>query len=117
MKNIYNILERDIIFFDTESTGLSIKDDRIVEICAIKYRKDKTKVTYQKYFNPNREVSPGAFEKHKLTNEFLSTYSTFEESAQELFGFFNGCDLGGYNCMNFDILILFEEFARCKKTL
>ena len=43
MKNIYNIIERDTIWFDIETTGIDIKTDRIVEICAIKYKKDKSK--------------------------------------------------------------------------
>lgn len=117
MKTIYNIIEKDTIFFDLETTGLSIKEDRIVELCAVKYRKDKTKVSIHKYFNPNREVSKEAEEIHGLTNEFLSTYDSFDSSSTELFEFFSGCDLGGYNCMTFDIPMLFEEFARCNKQL
>lgn len=117
MKNIYNIIEKDTIFFDVETTGVDLKNDRIVEICAIKYRKDKTKETIQKYFNPKCDVSERAFEIHGLSNEFLSEHSTFEEYSDELFKFFDGCDLGGYNCIRFDIPILFEEFSRCGKYL
>lgn len=117
MKSIYNIIEKDTIFFDIETTGLSIKEDRIVEICAIKYRKDKTKVSISKYFNPMRPVSLDAEKIHGLSNEFLKDYPTFDECSGELFEFFNGCDLGGYNCLNFDIQILFEEFARNNKQL
>lgn len=117
MKTIYNIIERDTIFFDLESSGLSIKDDRIVELCAIKYRKDKTKVTIHKYFNPSKEVSKEAEAIHGLSNDFLNSYESFSSSADELFEFFKDCDLGGYNCIVFDIPMLFEEFARCNKQL
>ncbi len=117
MESIYDIIERDTIFFDLETTGVDLKNDRIVEICAIKYRKDKTKETIQKYFNPNYPVSERALEIHGLSNDILSKYSTFEEYSEELFKFFDGCDIGGYNCIRFDIPILFEEFSRYKKYL
>jgi len=116
MISIYNKLERDIIFFDLETTGVDIKRDRIVEISAIKYRTDKSKITYQKYFNPGVEIHQSAIEVHGLTEEFLSQFGPFKDSADELYEFFDGCDLGGYNCVNFDIPLLFEEFSRCDKS-
>jgi DNA polymerase-3 subunit epsilon len=117
MKNIYNIIERDTIWFDIETTGIDIKTDRIVEICAIKYKKDKSKEILHRYINPQKEVHPKALEIHGHSNEFLKDYPTFEEVADQLYNFFNGCDLGGYNCIGFDIPILFEELSRSKKYL
>lgn len=116
MISIYNKLERDIIFFDVETTGVDVKRDRIVEISAVKYRTDKTKITYQKYFKPNVTMCQSAIDVHGLTEEFLSEFKPFRDSADELYQFFDGCDLGGYNCINFDIPILFEEFSRCGKS-
>lgn len=115
MISIYDKLERDIIFFDIETTGTDIKKDRIVEISAVKYTMNKSKISYQKYFDPTVDVHPSAFDVHGLSNEFLSKFQRFEDSCDELFDFFKGCDLGGYNCINFDIPILFEEFSRCNK--
>lgn len=115
--DIYDKIKNPIVWFDLETTGLDIKNDRIIEICAIKYRPDRTKITIHKYFNPNRQNHPMALEAHGLTNEFLLNYPTFEESVDELYDFFQGCDLGGYNCIHFDIPILYEEFSRCKKYL
>jgi len=117
MKNIYNLIERDTIFFDIETTGTDIKSDRIVEICAIKYKKDKSKEVLQRYINPQKPNHTKAFEVHGLSDEFLSEYPTFEEVSEQIYSFFNGCDLGGYNCINFDIPILFEELSRTKKYL
>jgi DNA polymerase-3 subunit epsilon len=37
---------------------------------------------------------------------------TFQQVAKSLFGFIKGCDLAGYNHLNFDMPILIEEFAR-----
>ena len=49
MISIYDKLERDIIFFDIETTVTDIKKDRIVEISAVKYTMNKSKISYQKY--------------------------------------------------------------------
>ena len=113
MVSIYDKLERDIVFFDVETTGVDIKRDRIIEISAVKYTKDKTKLTYQKYFNPEIPISQSAIDVHGLTNEFLSQFKPFKNSCDELYEWFKDCDLGGYNCIAFDIPILFEEFSRC----
>lgn len=117
MSILYEKIDKPIVFFDIETTGIDIKNDRIIEICAIKYRPDRTKLTLHKYFNPGRESQPMALEAHGLTTEFLSKYNSFEESAEELFEFFKDSDLGGYNCISFDIPLLYEEFARCGKYL
>lgn len=117
MSILYDKIDKPIVFFDIETTGIDIKNDRIIEICAIKYRPDRTKLTLHKYFNPGRESQPMALEAHGLTTEFLSKYNSFEESAEELFEFFKDSDLGGYNCISFDIPLLYEEFARCGKYL
>ena len=117
MSILYEKIDKPIVFFDIETTGIDIKNDRIIEICAIKYRPDRTKLTLHKYFNPGRESQPMALEAHGLTTEFLTKYNSFEESAEELFEFFKDSDLGGYNCISFDIPLLYEEFARCGKYL
>lgn len=117
MKTIYEILERDLIFFDLETSGTDLKKDRIIEICAIKYKKNRGKEVMHRYINPLVDIDPKATEIHKLTNEELSQYPTLGEVVDEIVSFFDGCDLGGYNCINFDIPFLFEEISRHNKFL
>lgn len=117
MKTIFDKIEKDIIFFDLETTGILLKEDRIIEICAIKFKKDGSKLTYQSRINPEKEIHPQATEVHHIKNEDLVGCPTFKELSDDLFNFFNGCDLGGYNCLLFDIPILYEEFSRCGKNI
>lgn len=109
-------LSRPIVFIDLETTGLDLSNDRIIEIAMIKVFPEKSdNITYIKKINPEgRVIAPGAFEKHGVKAEDLTTCPTFHELAQEIYEFITDCDLGGYNCKRFDIPILVEEFLRAK---
>lgn len=104
---------RPICWFDVETTGLSIKDDRIIEICIIKTLNDIKVDTFYSFINPDGiKSSENAFEKHGITDESLLEYPTFKDIAHKIKDFIEDCDLGGYNCMGFDIPILVESFLR-----
>lgn len=110
-------LERPIVFFDVETTGLSLSEDRIIEISMVKVPEGVSSlndgITYYKKINPQgRPITPEAQGKHGIKEEDLQLCPTFGEVAQEIFDFIKDCDLGGYNCKRFDIPILVEEFLR-----
>lgn len=104
----------DIIFFDLETTGLDLANDRIIEISAIKTDHDlNEKSRFDLLINPDgREIAPDAFAKHGKTIEDLKDKKTFGEIAERLFKFFDGCALAGFNILNFDVPFLIEEFKR-----
>lgn len=112
-------LERPIVFFDVETTGLDLANDRIIEISMIKIIPGQT--TYEKYYkklNPEgRPITPEAQSKHGLSLEDLQECPTFAVEANNIHEFITNCDLGGYNCKRFDIPILIEEFLRAGKTI
>lgn len=124
-------LDRPLIYFDLETTGLDLYRDQIVQIAAIKYFKlpfKKQSVTHNifndcvkldRYILPTCEIASEAIDVHKLTREKLIELKakSFAETAKELYVFFNDCDLIGYNIKNFDIPLLYEEFKRCKYNL
>lgn len=107
-------LERPIVFFDVETTGLDLTNDRIIEIAMIKItEQDRDGTLYVRRINPEgRAISPEATSKHKIENEDLLDEPTFKELSQEIYDFMEDCDIGGYNCKRFDIPILIEEFLR-----
>lgn len=111
MENIK--LTKSICFFDVETTGLDVSLDRIIEISIIKVNPDKSRESLYFLINPDgKEIAKEASEKHGYTAEMLSDKPKFEDVANKIFTFIKDCDLGGYNCLRFDIPILAEEFLR-----
>jgi DNA polymerase-3 subunit epsilon len=106
-------LERNLIFFDIESTGLNVIRDRIIQLAMIRYHKDGSPPIEKTYLiNPGIPISPEAMAVHGITPQDVANKPTFQQLAKELFEFIGDADLAGYNSNRFDIPVLMEEFAR-----
>jgi DNA polymerase-3 subunit epsilon len=105
-------LDRPIVFFDLETTGTNIYADRIVEISVVKIRPDNSIEIKTKRVNPERPIPPEATAIHGIKDEDVANQPPFKAMAKSIFDFFEGCDLGGYNVVRFDIPLLAEEFKR-----
>ncbi len=104
------------IFLDTETTGLSIKDNhKIVEIACIE-TKDliPTKNFFHKLINPKRDVPEEAFKVHGFSQEFLSTKDTFDKVADSFLKFIGEKKLIIHNA-DFDLSFLNHELRILKK--
>ncbi len=107
-------LDRDIVFFDIESTGLNVLKDRIVQLALIKYKKDKTAPEELDFLiNPQVPISAEAMAVHGITPDMLKGKPTFCEVAEQIYTFIADADLGGYNSDRFDLPMLTEELFRC----
>lgn len=105
-------LTRPLVFFDVETTGTDPSKDRIVTFSALKtYPNGKTHY-YDARFNPQIEMSLEVIAIHGIDNYLASTYPLFHAQAQPILNYFDGCDLAGFNCLNFDVPILWEELNR-----
>lgn len=106
-------MKNSIVFFDLETTGLSQKNDRIVEIYMLKQNPDGTEEELYSRFNPYPVmISPEAEAVHGISNEDLQNEQPFHMKANDIIEFIKDCDLGGYNILGFDIPMLFEEIYR-----
>ncbi len=106
-------LDRDLVFFDIESTGADVVKDRIMQIAMIKYPKDgSAPIEKNILMNPQYPIKPDAIKVHGITVEMVRNKPTFKEYAVELMDFLENCDLAGYNSNRFDIPMLTEEFDR-----
>lgn len=90
------VLKRPLVFFDTETTGVNIAKDRIVELCARKVYLDRSQEKYLQRFNPGIPIPPEATAIHGITDEMVAHEPQFSAKVDEIVDFFTGCDLAGY---------------------
>ena len=105
-------LERPIVFFDLETTGVDVVKDRIVEICLLKILPDGGEDSKVMRINPTIHIPEEASSVHGIYDKDVAECPTFKDVAQDIWNFLNGCDLGGFNSNHFDIPMLVEEFLR-----
>ena len=105
-------LDRPLVVFDIESTGTSPRKDRIIELAAIKVAPDGSEERRTWLLNPEMPIPPETTAIHGITDEIVKDCPTFADKADEIFEFFKGADLSGFNADRFDIPCLEEEFAR-----
>ena len=105
-------LKRPIVFFDLETTGLDIANDRIVELCYIKVEPNGNEESKAMRLNPEKHISESATKVHGISDEDVKDCPTFREIAPALAETLQGCDLAGFNSNKFDIPMLAEEFLR-----
>ena len=105
-------LKNPIIFFDLETTGINIASDRIVEIAYLKVDLNGNESSKTLRVNPGIPIPEKVTAIHGISNEDVKDAPSFNEVAKILAKDFEGCDLGGYNSVRFDIPLLAEEFLR-----
>ena len=101
------------IIFDTETTGLDSREDRIIEIGGVELRDHfPTGRTLHLFINPKgRKVHPDALAIHGITDAFLADKPAFGEVVEEINAFFEGATWIAHNA-NFDMGFINAEFAR-----
>lgn len=116
-KNMIVALKKPIVFFDIEGTGLSPERDHIVSVALLKVTSQASSGTWLNVVcNPGVIMSDETVAIHGITNESVADKPMFPAVAATVFSFVNGCDLAGYNLLNYDVPILWEEFYRAGLT-
>ena len=115
-------LERPLLFFDIESTGLNIASDSIIELCFVKIfpnNEQRVKTWRVKPWDYEREcqraINPSAQAVHGISAEDLAECPTFYEIAEEVIDWLSGSDLAGFNSAKFDLPMLAEEIERLRR--
>ena len=115
-------LERPLLFFDIESTGLNIASDSIIELCFVKIMpggEQRVKTWRVKPWdyehNCQRPINPSAQAVHGISAEDLADCPTFYEIADEVVGMLADSDLAGFNSAKFDLPLLAEEIERVRR--
>ena len=101
------------IIFDTETTGLDNKLDRVIEIGGIELENHfPTGRSFHVYINPgDRKVHPDALAIHGISDESLKDKPNFAGIVDELLAFFGDARWVAHNA-TFDMGFMNAEFAR-----
>ncbi|MDH3424900.1 MAG: exonuclease domain-containing protein [Gemmatimonadota bacterium] len=106
-------LDRPLVFFDLETTGLDLKNDRIIELAFIKITPAGDVLERERRFNPGIPIPPEATAVHGISDADVADEVEFCRTARSLADMFDDCDLAGFNVRRFDIPMLLHEFHRC----
>lgn len=105
-------LKNPVVFFDLETTGINITQDRIVEISFLKVYPNGKEDVKSRRINPGIPIPPQATAIHGITDDDVKDCPTFRQVARSLADQLEGCDLAGFNSSRFDVPMLAEEFLR-----
>lgn len=106
-------LEKPLIFFDLETTGVDVKKERIVSISAHKFMIDGSCDKKNMLINPTIPIPIRSTEVHGITDAMVEQAPTFKQVAKGMHSWFSDSDVGGFNIMDYDIPLLGMEFYRC----
>ncbi len=101
------------IIFDTETTGLDAREDRVIELGGVELvNRFPTGRTFHHYINPQgRAINPEAQAVHGISAADLQGKPVFADVAEEWFSFIDGAKLVAHNA-TFDVNFLNVEFER-----
>ncbi|WGD34026.1 3'-5' exonuclease [Olleya sp. YS] len=105
-------LTKPICFFDLETTGVNITNDRVVEISILKVFPNGNKESKTWLVNPEMPIPPVVSAIHGITDDRVANEPTFKELASEINTMIKDADLAGFNSNRFDIPLLAEEMLR-----
>lgn len=96
---------KDFIAIDTETTGLSIKSDKIVEVSAILFKNFKPVSIFHTLINPEKNISKKATEINGITKEMVKDAPRFEQISKSLTKFISDYPIIAHNAA-FDMKFL-----------
>lgn len=102
------------ISFDTETTGLSSRDDRIIELGAVELIDGiETGVTYHQRIKVDRPIHPDAMAVHGIRDADLVDCPEFSEIVSAFLEFIGDDELIIHNGLRFDVPFVNAELGRC----
>ena len=110
LKNIK--LDRPLAVLDLETTGVDPKLDRIVEVSVLKLLPGGDHDHRTRRVNPGVLIPPEATAVHGITDDDVADCPTFRGIAPALSKYLDGCDLAGFNVLNYDLRLLVAEYNR-----
>ena len=94
-----------MVALDLETTGLDIRQDKIIEIGMIRFDGAKILETYQTFINPDRPIPPAVSQLTHITNPMVSSAPHILDVLDEVSDFVGSDAIVGHNVL-FDLSFL-----------
>lgn len=108
-------LDDPIIVLDFETTGLNTREDRIIEIGAVKLAHGEIIDSFSMMVDPKRPLPPEITRITGITDQMVMGQPTAEEALPKLIAFMDGHTIAAHNA-RFDCSILASELKRIGQT-
>ena len=105
-------IKNPLVFFDLETTGIVVSRDKIIEISMLKVNPDDSQILRTLRINPEMPIPRESTLIHGITDQDVKDSPNFKQMANTIAQFLEGCDLGGFSIIKFDVPMLVEEFLR-----
>ena len=105
-------LNKPLVIFDLETTGLDLVKDRVIQISYIKVYPDGREERGNELINPEKSIDPFVTQLTGISDDDVKDKPTFKQLSAKLSEVFTGSDIAGYNSNYFDVPLLAEEFLR-----
>lgn len=108
-------LERALVFFDLETTGLDPEQDRIVEIGLVRVEPDGSRRQLVERVDPGVDIPEQSSRVHGIrTEEVRGLFGKprLAKVAPRLVAFIGDADIAGFNSIGFDIPMWLSECTR-----
>ena len=105
-------LQKPLVIFDLETTGLDLVKDRVIQLSYIKVYPDGHEERGDEIINPEKPIPDEVVQLTGISNDDVKGKPTFKQLATNLSQVFSGSDIAGFNSNHFDVPMLAEEFLR-----
>ncbi len=105
-------LQKPLVIFDLETTGLDMVKDRVIQLSYIKVFPDGHEERGNELINPEKNIEPIITQLTGISNDDVKDKPTFRQLAKKLEAVFTSSDIAGFNSNHFDVPLLAEEFLR-----
>lgn len=109
-------LQRPLAFFDLETTGTRVGQDRIVQIGIVRITPSGERQAWKSLVAPGIPIPPESTAVHGITDAMVADAPPLELLAEEVMAQLHGCDLAGFNVIRFDLPFLASELQRVGRT-
>lgn len=112
----YLPLDRPLVIFDLETTGLTVGEDRIIEVAYERILPSGEIQAAVQRINPGMPIPEASTRITGITDDDVKDDPSFMKLSYEFWNVFDGVDVGGFNVLGFDLPFLRGEFSKVGKT-